>query len=115
MKSTEYGSFTKTHHFNLDSVACVIEDGFNCKTYLLNGKELCLSWNEMRHVLNRFPEVFSYELLQCVRVNPQAIFDYLENGLYVDVMLSNGVSLKEISMTDFERKILPMMSQEREV
>ncbi len=114
MKTSEYGSFSKIHNINLNSVACIIEEGFNCKTYMIGGKELCLSWSDMRPVLDRFPEVYSYELYQSVRVNPQAISDYLEDGLYVDITLNNGIVLKELSLTDFERRILPMLGKEKE-
>lgn len=114
MKSTEYGRFGKTHNFNLSSVACIIEEGFNCKTYLLNGKELSLSWADMRFVLDRFPKVYSYELYQSIHINPQAICEYSEDGLYVDVTLNNGIVLKEISFTDFERRVLPMLGKEKE-
>jgi hypothetical protein len=114
MKSSEYGSFVKTHNFNLNNVVCVIEDGFECKTYLNNGIELRLSWSDMRHVLDRFPEVFSYEIFQRIRINPEAVSGYLEEGMHVDVILSNGIVLKDISMSDFEKRILPKLAQEKE-
>jgi hypothetical protein len=91
----------------------VVEDGFECRTHLINGEMLSLSWKDMRYLLDRLPRVFSYKSLLPIYLNPNAISTYSSTGYYVSVKFRNGTQLNELSRVDFDKNVLSEMTQGR--
>lgn len=114
MQATVFGSWRRIV-FNSRDILYIVEDGFKCDTHLTNGKTIPLSWNDMRNLLDKLPRVFCYKYHCPVYINQNEITSYSSNGCYVAVEFKNGMQLKELSLVDFERNLLPTLELGKEI
>ena len=113
MIATEYGS-TNIMNFNSKDILYIVKDGFECQTYLSNGRKIDLSLREMRGLLEKMPRVFSYDLYLPVYLNSKQISNFSIDGIVVNVEFCNGKYLKELSRIHFCQNVIPKIENERE-
>ena len=111
MEATLYGSWEKKV-FNSKDIMYIVEDGFECITHFSNGKIISLSWEDMRRILEKLPKVLWYDAYNPVYINVKEVFTCSIKGLYVNVEFRNGKKLKNLSRTDFDKNIAPILQQE---
>ena len=109
MKSTLYGTF-RTVEFNPSNIVYILEEGFKCETHFTNSRTLPLSWRDVKPLLKHLPRVYSYDLGGGVYINPKEI-DYYEQGVFVNITFKNGTQLKELSRTDFDHNVTPILNK----
>ena len=114
MRATEYGS-TNMIYFNSSDILYVVKNGFECKTYLTNGRQISLSLKEMKVLLDKMPRVFSYKLYLPIYLNPKEIANFSTDGVVVNVEFNNGKKLLELSRIHFYQNVVPKIEQERDL
>ena len=113
MQATQFGSW-KRIEFNSRDILYIVEDGFKCDTHFIDGETVTLQWGDMENLLNKLPKVFCYKHNCVVYINPNEMNSYLSNGSFVTVKFRNGRQLKELSVVDFERNVIPKLNREHE-
>ena len=111
MQASLYGSTEKVV-FNSRDILYIIKESYECKTYLINGNILSLSKSDKIDILNKLPRVFCYEFYLPVYLNLKEISSYYSKGYYVNLAFRNGMQLKELSVIDFERNVIPKLNRE---
>ena len=109
MKSSLYGTYRQVE-FNARDIIYVLESGYKCDTHFLNGTNLPLSWADMKVLLNKMPRLYSYNLGCGVYLNPREISLY-SNGLFSDITFRNGETLKQLSGSDFDHYLHPILKK----
>lgn len=114
MKASEYGS-SNIIYFNSNDILYIVKNGFECQTYLTNGREMSLSLKEMRVLLDKMPRVFSYKLYLPIYLNSKEIANFSTDGVVVNVQFNNGKKLTELSRIHFYQNVVPKIELEIEL